>query len=116
MRAALVSDPNRAMAWWEGDEPCKSPWVGVRCEQGNSVTHLDLSQRSLGGDLSPAIAEIESLVELNLSNNYISGQVPAALGAMPRLRVLNLHGNRLGGTLPPELGDSTSLRFSRCTL
>jgi hypothetical protein len=58
--------------------------VGVRCVQGSGVTHLDLSGRSIGGDLDPAIAEIESLVELDLSNNFITGQIPAALGSMPR--------------------------------
>lgn len=111
VRAALKTDPGRAMIWWEGDEPCKTPWVGVRCVQGNDVTHLDLSRRGIGGDLDPAIAEIETLVELNLSNNFITGQVPASLGSMPNLRALNLHNNRLMGTIPPELGNSTSLRF-----
>jgi len=40
VRAALKTDPNRAMARWEGDYPCAGPWTGVRCQRGNDVTHL----------------------------------------------------------------------------
>jgi hypothetical protein len=28
VRLALKTDPNQAMRWWEGDEPCRAPWWG----------------------------------------------------------------------------------------
>ena len=116
-----LTNPSRAMTWWEGDYPCIGPWEGVSCGaregfpsvgiRANDVTRLDLSKRSIGGYLDASIAEIDTLVHLDLANNFLAGQVPASLGSMPRLAVLNLHNNKLSGTIPPELGNSTSLRF-----
>ena len=77
--------------------------------RGNRVTHLDLSRFGIGGDIDPAIADIDTLVEIDLSNNFISGEIPAALGNLTRLMTLNLAGNRLRGTIPPELADAPAL-------
>lgn len=109
VRDALKTDPNGFMRFWEGDEPCRAPWRGVRCVRGNRVTHLDLSRFGIGGDIDPAIADIDTLVEIDLSNNFISGEIPAALGNLTRLMTLNLAGNRLRGTIPPELADAPAL-------
>ena len=54
--------------------------------QGNAVTHLDLSGRSLGGDLDAAVADIDTLVELDVSNNFITGQIPPELANLTHLQ------------------------------
>ena len=110
LRRSLPSDPHGMMRWWEGDEPCKMPWRGIRCEGGNGVTHIDMNNRGLGWFIDPAIGLIDTLREINLGNNFISNNIPGeAIANLTKLEVLNVHNNRLNGFIPQSLGNSTSL-------
>ena len=110
LRAGLANDPHGMMRWWEGDYPCKMPWRGIRCEGGNGVTHIEMSNRGLSGHIDPAIGLIETLQVLDLGNNFIFHEIPGeAIANLTRLETLNLHNNKIRGKIPPELGNSTSL-------
>ena len=61
----------------EGDYPCKMPWRGIRCEGGNGVTHIEMSNRGLSGHIDPAIGLIETLQVLDLGNNSSFTKSPA---------------------------------------
>ena len=73
------------VGWGPGDAACCS-WTGVACDFGR-VVGLDLSNKSLRGDLSSSVASLDGLVTLNLSRNSLLGAAPAVLGRLARLRV-----------------------------
>ena len=101
LRAGLANDPHGMMRWWEGDYPCKMPWRGIRCEGGNGVTHIIMSNRGLSGHIDPAIGLIETLQVLDLGNNFIFHEIPGeAIANLTRLETLNLHNNKIRGKIP----------------
>ena len=63
VRAALVNTQG-TLDGWEGGSPCFAPWVGVRCERGNDVTHLELPGRNFAGVLAAAVGDIVELIVL----------------------------------------------------
>ncbi|CAO1943616.1 unnamed protein product [Urochloa humidicola] len=78
-------------------------WTGVACYLGR-VVGLDLSNKSLHGDISSSVASLDGLVTLNLSRNSLRGAAPAELGRLARLRVLDLSANGLSGPFPASDG------------
>ncbi|KAG2575598.1 hypothetical protein PVAP13_7KG382500 [Panicum virgatum] len=90
------------VGWGPGDAACCS-WTGVACDLGR-VVGLDLSNKSLRGDISSSVASLDGLVTLNLSRNSLRGAAPAALGRLARLRVLDLSANGLSGPFPASDG------------
>ncbi|KAJ1273422.1 hypothetical protein BS78_06G279200 [Paspalum vaginatum] len=86
------------VGWGPDDGACCS-WTGVACDLGR-VVGLDLSNKSLRGGISSAVASLDGLAALNLSRNSLRGAAPDALGRLPRLRVLDLSANGLSGPFP----------------
>ncbi|NP_001340572.1 Phytosulfokine receptor 1 precursor [Zea mays] len=86
------------VGWGPGAAACCS-WTGVACDLGRVVA-LDLSNRSLHGVISPAVASLDGLAALNLSRNALRGAAPEALARLPRLRALDLSANALSGPFP----------------
>lgn len=109
---------------WLSEKPAAT-WSGVTVEEGK-VTVLDLSDRSLSGDvrrrteslhisrnmgigLSDALRNLTALKWLSLANNNLSGQIPAAISSLTNLTYLSLRNNAFSGPVPQDICDHVSL-------
>ncbi|KAG6484703.1 receptor-like protein 44 [Zingiber officinale] len=107
LRRSLVDPDNSLRNWTKAnfEAPCNgftSYLTGVTCNNGR-VYKLALSGLSLGGAISPFVANCSNLQSLDLSSNQISGSIPPEISALLNLAVLNLSANRLSGAIPPQL-------------
>ncbi len=76
---------------------------------GGRVTHLELHENGLSGQIPPELGRLDNLLLLNLSWNRLSGQVPPdLLSGIENLTWLSLGGNRLTGCVPSDLRDKLS--------
>ncbi|RVW13476.1 putative inactive leucine-rich repeat receptor kinase XIAO [Vitis vinifera] len=121
-KQALYDPGNRLSSWSINQDCCR--WEEVRC---NNVTgrvvelHLGnpydidyefYSNFDLGGEISPALLELEFLSYLNLSWNDFGGRpIPSFLGSMGSLRYLDLSFAGFGGLVPHQLGNLSTLRY-----
>ena len=79
-------------------------------EIGSSkLTHLNLSQNFLSGELPLSLAKLTQLEKLDISFNQMSGPIPLELGNLRSLVELHLGGNFFSGTIPSTLGLLTCL-------
>uniref|UniRef100_A0A175YGA1 Leucine-rich repeat-containing N-terminal plant-type domain-containing protein n=3 Tax=Daucus carota subsp. sativus TaxID=79200 RepID=A0A175YGA1_DAUCS len=76
----------------------------------NSVTHLDLSNNHLFGNIPALLCNNTSLRTMLLSDNKFSGALPPCLGNLTGLNDFSIMNNNLSGDIPISLG---SLRFLR---
>ncbi|XP_074587699.1 receptor-like protein 44 [Curcuma longa] len=101
-------DPNGSLRNWTKANfaaPCNgftSYLTGVTCNSGR-VYKLSLSGLSLGGSISPFVANCSDLQSLDLSSNQLAGGIPPEISVLLNLAVLNLSANRLAGPIPPQL-------------
>lgn len=109
IRRRLI-DPNGNLTDWNQGDPCTGRWNGVVCynstlEDGYlHVQELQLLNRNLSGNLSPALGNLSQLQILSFMWNNISGSIPKEIGNIKTLKLLLLNGNLLTGPLPEELG------------
>ncbi|KAG0462847.1 hypothetical protein HPP92_021323 [Vanilla planifolia] len=75
----------------------------------SALTHLDLSQNFLVGEL-PSFTSLRLLRDLDLASNNFSGAIPPSFALFPSLETLSLTANLLNGTIPPFLGNISTLR------
>ncbi|CAN1834943.1 Receptor-like protein 6 [Linum perenne] len=73
-----------------------------------SFVLIDVSNNRFTGEISEAIARLESIHLLNLSNNHFTGHIPVSFGQLSQLESLDLSSNKLSGNIPPQL---TKLTF-----
>ncbi|XP_010662759.1 receptor-like protein EIX2 isoform X1 [Vitis vinifera] len=118
-----LTDPANSLSSWSLTEDCCG-WAGVRCNNvsgrvvelhlGNSYDPYAVKfngRSALGGEISPALLELEHLNFLDLSTNDFGGApIPSFLGSMRSLRHLDLWGASFGGLIPHQLGNLSSLR------
>ncbi|OEL25383.1 LRR receptor-like serine/threonine-protein kinase ERECTA [Dichanthelium oligosanthes] len=84
---------------WSGEDYCS--WRGVLCDNVTfAVAALNLSGLNLGGEISPAVGSLKSLVSIDLKSNGLSGQIPDEIGDCSSLRTLDLSFNNLDGDIP----------------
>ena len=93
---------------WLSDEPLHT-WHGVKTGSDGRVTHLNLDNNSLNGNLIAELGTLVQIEELSLQSNGLTGQIPLQLGRLGQLTILNLSDNDFKGTVPSELGDLTAL-------
>uniref|UniRef100_A0ACD5ZE54 Uncharacterized protein n=1 Tax=Avena sativa TaxID=4498 RepID=A0ACD5ZE54_AVESA len=94
---------DNALYDWSGDgaPPGYCSWRGVLCDDVTfAVAALNLSGFNLGGEISPAIGDLKSVVSIDLKSNDLSGQIPDEIGDCSSLKVLNLSSNNLEGDVP----------------
>ncbi|ESR41060.1 hypothetical protein KPL70_021666 [Citrus sinensis] len=73
-------------------------WTGVTCGHRHPrVTALDLSNRSIGGTLSPFVGNLSFLRVINLTDNDFYGKIPNEVGRVLRLEILLLTNNSFSG-------------------
>ncbi|KAL6320819.1 hypothetical protein AAG906_008819 [Vitis piasezkii] len=118
-----LTDPANRLSSWSLTEDCCG-WAGVRCDNVSGRVfelHLDNpydphavkfnGRSALGGEISPALLELEYLNFLNLSLNDFGGApIPSFLGSMRSLTYLSLWGASFGGLIPHQLGNLSNLR------
>ncbi|MBA0601311.1 putative leucine-rich repeat receptor-like serine/threonine-protein kinase At2g24130 [Gossypium raimondii] len=103
--SGVVSDPEISLEHWNSTNVHVCNWSGVGCNhERDQVVQLDLSGRSLKGTISPALANLSSLMVLDLSKNFFQGHIPPELGSLFQLKQLCLSWNLLEGDIPSELG------------
>lgn len=87
-----------SLGWSVGGDPCA--WRFVSCS-GGRVTGIQIGNRSVAGELSPAIRNLTALVRLELQDNRFAGPLPSLAG-LAALQILILHGN-LFSSVPDDL-------------
>ncbi len=83
-----------ALSTWEGVTTAGTP---------SRVTGLDLSDKSLGGEVPSGLGSLTALTTLDLSSNQLTGAVPSELSGLTNLTTLSLSGNSFSGCLPADL-------------
>ena len=101
-REALVAFYNSADGdnWtdkseWLSDRPT-GQWYGVTTDVNGSVTHLDLNNNELSGEIPPELGSLSSLQDLWLDGNQgLSGPLPGSLTGLNALSRLDLRDTQL---------------------
>lgn len=117
-----LTDPTNRLSSWSVNEDCCG-WTGVHCDNmSGRVVELHLGNWNdpsaigpygiLGGEISPALLELQFLSHLDLSYNDCGGTpIPSFLGSMQSLTFLYLFNASFGGVIPHQLGNHSSLRY-----
>ncbi|KAL2639819.1 hypothetical protein AAZV13_06G192700 [Glycine max] len=111
--SGIFSDPKNVLKSWKSPSVHVCNWYGVRCNNAsdNKIIELALNGSSLGGTISPALANLSYLQILDLSDNFLVGHIPKELGYLIQLQQLSLSGNFLQGEIPSELGSFHNLYY-----
>ncbi|XP_043719822.1 receptor-like kinase TMK4 [Telopea speciosissima] len=75
---------------WTGSDPCS--WTGIKCDNSNRVTAINLASKSLSGTLTPDLNQLTQLQTLALQNNGIGGSLPT-LANLTNLQEVYLDNN-----------------------
>ncbi|XP_065627676.1 receptor-like protein 7 isoform X1 [Quercus suber] len=75
-----------------------------------SITHYEVSNNKLTGEISPLFCNLSSIVTLDLSHNNLGGMLPQCLSKLSNLVVLNLQNNNFRGILPGIYMEESRLR------
>ncbi|XP_044380221.1 probable leucine-rich repeat receptor-like protein kinase At1g35710 [Triticum aestivum] len=138
-KATIPSPPLQMSSWKENTSPCnwtgimctavhhghRMPWVvtnislpdaGIRAQLGELnfsalpfLTHIDLHNNSLQGELPTSISSPSALSGLDLTYNQLTGKIPYEIGSLQSLKVLSLSFNKFTGHIPVSLGNLTIL-------
>ncbi|KAK2641342.1 hypothetical protein Ddye_023105 [Dipteronia dyeriana] len=102
-------DPLGVTSSWNNSVPL-CLWTGVTCSSRHQrVIGLDLSNRKIGGRLSPFIGNLSFLRIINLDTNSFYGEIPHEIGCLFRLETLILANNSFSGTIPTNLSRCSNL-------
>ena len=94
---------------WQSGAPM-GEWHGVTTGSDGRVTHLDLYDNELTGEIPAELGSLTNLVGLSLYRNELTGEIPVELGSLTNLAELSLFSNQLTGEIPAELGSLTNLQ------
>ncbi|KAF7842619.1 BRASSINOSTEROID INSENSITIVE 1-associated receptor kinase 1 [Senna tora] len=81
-----LADPNNVLQSWDPTQVNPCMWFRVRCNSDNRVTHIDLGDENLSGQLVPQLGQLLNLQYLELYQNNISGKIPDEFGNLTNLR------------------------------
>ena len=108
---------------WSPSQSIYTEWEGVTVN-GNRITRIELSDKSLEGRIPAEIGDLTGLTTLDLSDNDLTGSIPRKLGTLTGpneplgatntaklsgLTTLLLHDNDLSGSIPTQLWNLTTL-------
>ncbi|XP_061362340.1 receptor-like protein EIX1 [Gastrolobium bilobum] len=75
----------------------------------SDISHLDLRESSLHGEIPSTLLNLRNMKYLDLSWNKLKGLIPYWLGQHENLQYLYLSGNLFSGSIPSTLGNLSSL-------
>ncbi|MEE9363949.1 MAG: leucine-rich repeat domain-containing protein [Cellulophaga sp.] len=87
-------------------------WYGITTAGDNTlsyVTHINLENNGLRGEIIDGVTDLLNLNTLNLSNNSVVGAIPLGFDKLVFLEYLKLNNNILVGEIPMSLGMVGSL-------
>ncbi|OAY74111.1 LRR receptor-like serine/threonine-protein kinase FLS2, partial [Ananas comosus] len=104
-------DPLNALSSWKGFDCCS--WKGVECgNYTDRIIGLNLSRKSLEGEINPSLLELKHIISLDLSLNDFNGtDIPDFIGSLANLRYLNLSNSNFVGSVPHHLGNLSRLQY-----
>ncbi len=110
---ALVAfaEENNRWLWTRGRNWLSGPldtWFGVTVTDGR-VTHLELPENNVIGNLPDKIGDLSALKVLDLSSNFMSGDIPTSINQLANLEILDLEENSFL-SFPDSLGGMQQLR------
>ncbi|RCV07228.1 hypothetical protein SETIT_1G227300v2 [Setaria italica] len=108
-KQGVTTDPNRALSSWNTSvHYCR--WSGVMCTPTRPwrVSALNLTGKSLAGEITSSLINLTLLSQLDLSSNSFYGQLPP-LGGLQLLQTIYLNNNSLDGTIPDALTNCSNL-------
>ncbi|KAE8714132.1 protein IQ-DOMAIN 14-like isoform X1 [Hibiscus syriacus] len=85
-------------------------WPEVTC-LNNSVTELNLPNKSISGTIPSLICELQNLTSIDLNYNNIMGEFPKTLYNCSKLENLDLSQNYYIGTIPDDIDKLGRLRY-----
>ncbi|KAI9156731.1 hypothetical protein LWI28_011296 [Acer negundo] len=104
-----LDDPLGVTSSWNDSVPLCT-WTGVSCgPQHQRVTELDLSNQSMGGELSPFIGNLSFLRSIHLEDNNFHADIPNEVSLLFKLETLILANNSFSGTIPNNLSQCSNL-------
>ena len=101
--------------WLDLSKNMFSGSISLSCGSSNQssvgLSHLDLSNNRLSGELPKCWEQWKDLIVLNLANNNFSGKIRNSIGLLHHIQTLHLHNNSLTGELPSSLRNCTELHL-----
>lgn len=136
-RKSLSGQAQSLLSSWKpvpGSNMSPCTWSGIHCNDGGSVSTinltnfqlkgtlddfnfssfhnlscLDLQHNSLKGNIPPHISNLSKLTILNLGYNQFTGYIPRDIGTMMKLNVLSFSNNLLLGSIPATVENLSNL-------
>jgi len=136
-RKSLSGQAQSLLSSWKpvpGSNISPCTWSGIHCNDGGSVSTinltnfqlkgtlddfnfssfhnlscLDLQHNSLKGNIPPHISNLSKLTILNLGYNQFTGYIPRDIGTMMKLNVLSFSNNLLLGSIPATFENLSNL-------
>ncbi|KAJ9679622.1 hypothetical protein PVL29_021522 [Vitis rotundifolia] len=84
---------------------------GTTNQPGSGLSHLDLSNNRLSGELPNCWEQWKDLILLNLANNNFSGKIKDSIGLLHEMQTLHLRSNSFTGAPPSSLKNCKALRL-----
>nr|CAN64389.1 hypothetical protein VITISV_018647 [Vitis vinifera] len=101
--------------WLDLSKNLFSGSISLSCGTTNQpswgLSHLDLSNNRLSGELSNCWERWKYLFVLNLANNNFSGKIKDSIGLLDQMQTLHLRNNSFTGALPSSLKNCRALRL-----
>lgn len=94
---------------WLTNAPVTS-WYGIRLDSSGYVTHIELSNNNLSGQLPNLMREFDSLRHLNLRGNELNQTLTRRVFEPLKITTINLSQNQLSGRFPDGILAADSLK------
>ncbi|XP_014624134.1 MDIS1-interacting receptor like kinase 2 [Glycine max] len=75
-KSSLDNQSHASLSSWSGNNPCI--WLGIACDEFNSVSNINLTNVGLRGDVS-SFDDMTSLTSIDISYNQFEGPLPNIL-------------------------------------
>ncbi|XP_028787208.1 MDIS1-interacting receptor like kinase 2-like [Neltuma alba] len=111
-KASLDHQSQTVLSSWKdnGSHPCK--WVGITCNELNSISNISLLDFGLRGTLdSLNFSSFPHLQIIQMQRNSFYGNIPPQIGELSKLSLLDFSHNEFSGSIPTSIANLSSLIF-----
>ncbi|KAG6730640.1 hypothetical protein I3843_01G085700 [Carya illinoinensis] len=104
-----LNSPSQLSGWKSsGGDPCGDSWEGIKCS-GSSVTEINLAGLGLTGSMGYQLSSLTSVTHFDLSDNNLKGEIPYQLP--PNVAHIDLSHNGFSGGVPYSISQMTDLEY-----